>query len=129
MLTTALARCCSIKRIRMVNFMTHRDVTFNPTAGTNFVVGANGSGKSSLVCAICLCLGGGAANMERAKDIKSFIRSGSSESTISVVLHGKPEHGDLEITRRLSTASSGDKWFLNGAQVGACHATPRGLAP
>lgn len=103
----------------MVNFMTHRDVTFTPSAGTNFVVGANGSGKSSLVCAVCLALGGSADDMERAKDVKSFIRTGSAEATITVTLQGKPAHGDLDIQRRLSTAAgaAGDRWLLNGSQV------------
>jgi structural maintenance of chromosomes protein 5 len=146
----------------MVNFMTHKDVTFHASAGTNFIIGANGSGKSSLVCAICLGLGGSPSNMQRASDLKDFIRKGSNEAVVQVrggsgggtevarwraaatifeppaahlrpfashapspaalaqiTLQGRPEHGDLVVTRKITMTASGGKssWSLNNKAV------------
>ena len=51
---------------------------------TNFVVGINGSGKSSLVCALCLGLGGETSSMERSKDLGEFVKAGTDRATIEV---------------------------------------------
>ena len=48
-----------IARIKLHNFMTHNDVEIeNPGQRLNCIVGPNGTGKSSIVCAMCVGLGG-----------------------------------------------------------------------
>ena len=49
---------CSVTRIRLRNFMTHKDITIFPSGGLNMVLGPNGSGKSSIVVALFVALGG-----------------------------------------------------------------------
>ena len=48
----------SVVRIKMRNFLTYDDVEFRPGPRVNLLIGPNGTGKSSVVCAICLGLGG-----------------------------------------------------------------------
>ena len=48
----------SIKRVYLKDFMTYHDVTFLPGPRLNLVLGPNGTGKSSIVNAICLGLAG-----------------------------------------------------------------------
>lgn len=48
----------SITSIRLKNFLTYYDVTITPGPDLNLVMGPNGTGKSSILCAICLGLGG-----------------------------------------------------------------------
>ena len=48
----------SIMLIRMVNFMHYSDITIRPLPGFNVLLGHNGSGKSAIVNAICIGLGG-----------------------------------------------------------------------
>lgn len=43
---------------------------------TNFVVGHNGSGKSAVLTAFSLCMGGKAAGTNRAASIKGLIKTG-----------------------------------------------------
>ena len=50
----------SIVRVKLKNFVTYTAVEFFPGPSLNMVIGPNGTGKSTLVCAICLGLGGGA---------------------------------------------------------------------
>ena len=47
----------SIVRVKLENFVTYTAVEFLPGPSLNMVIGPNGTGKSTLVCAICLGLG------------------------------------------------------------------------
>ena len=50
----------SIIRVKLANFVTYTSVEFFPGPSLNMVIGPNGTGKSTLVCAICLGMGWGA---------------------------------------------------------------------
>ncbi|TKC39816.1 hypothetical protein EI555_017260, partial [Monodon monoceros] len=56
----------SIVRIAMENFLTYDICEVSPGPHLNMIIGANGTGKSSIVCAICLGLAGKPAFMGRA---------------------------------------------------------------
>jgi structural maintenance of chromosomes protein 5 len=49
----------AIVRVKLVNFVTYSSAEFFPGPSLNMVIGPNGTGKSTLVCAICLGLGWG----------------------------------------------------------------------
>lgn len=49
----------AIVRIKLTNFVTYASAEFFPGPKLNMVIGPNGTGKSTLVCAICLGLGWG----------------------------------------------------------------------
>jgi hypothetical protein len=49
----------AILRIKVINFVTYNSAEFFPGPKLNMVIGPNGTGKSTLVCAICLGLGWG----------------------------------------------------------------------
>lgn len=49
----------SIVRVRLQNFVTYTSAEFFPGPNLNMIIGPNGTGKSTLVCAICLGLGWG----------------------------------------------------------------------
>lgn len=49
----------SIVRIKLTDFVTYTSAEFFPGPKLNMVIGPNGTGKSTLVCAICLGLGWG----------------------------------------------------------------------
>jgi structural maintenance of chromosomes protein 5 len=46
----------SITRIQLENFVTYDYAEFRPGPQLNMVLGPNGTGKSSIACAICLGL-------------------------------------------------------------------------
>ena len=50
----------------------------------NFIVGKNGSGKSAILTAITLCLGGKASATNRGQSLKNFIKEGKENGTIIV---------------------------------------------
>lgn len=49
----------AIVRVKLENFVTYTNVEFHPGPNLNMVIGPNGTGKSTLVCAICIGLGWG----------------------------------------------------------------------
>lgn len=49
----------SIVRIKVKNFVTYSQVEVFPGPNLNMVIGPNGTGKSTIVCAVCLGLGWG----------------------------------------------------------------------
>lgn len=49
----------SVVRVRLSDFVTYTSAEFNLGPSLNMIIGPNGTGKSTLVCAICLGLGWG----------------------------------------------------------------------
>ncbi|KAL8754328.1 MAG: hypothetical protein Q9184_005149, partial [Pyrenodesmia sp. 2 TL-2023] len=81
----------SIVRVELTNFVTYTAVEFRPGPSLNMVIGPNGTGKSTLVCAICLGLGWGPQHLGRAKDISEFVKHGEQEATIEIELAADPQ--------------------------------------
>lgn len=47
----------SLVRVKLTNFVTYTSAEFHLGPSLNMIIGPNGTGKSTLVCAICLGLG------------------------------------------------------------------------
>lgn len=65
-----------IERVDCYNFMCHEHFSVELGPLINFIVGKNGSGKSAILTAITLCLGGKASATNRGQSLKSFIKEG-----------------------------------------------------
>ncbi|CAA7262794.1 unnamed protein product [Cyclocybe aegerita] len=97
-----------IEYIEMCQFMCHKFLKFIFGPQINFIIGHNGSGKSAVLSAITVALGGKATSTGRGTGLKSFIREGqhTAEVTIHIKNQGeeayKPkEYGKtIVITRR-----------------------------
>ena len=65
-----------IEMVTCSNFMCHGylEVPLGPLI--NFIIGHNGSGKSAVLTALTLCLGGKASATNRGQSLKSFIKEG-----------------------------------------------------
>jgi chromosome segregation ATPase len=50
------------------------------------IIGPNGTGKSTLVCAICLGLGWSSEHLGRAKELSAFVKHGAAEAEIEIEL-------------------------------------------
>ncbi|KAG0365815.1 Structural maintenance of chromosomes protein 6 [Gamsiella multidivaricata] len=78
-----------IEVIEMFDFMCHRHlkVPFGPKI--NFIIGHNGSGKSAILTAIMVCLGGKANATNRAQSLKALIREGASQTEVKLQLRNR----------------------------------------
>ena len=73
-----------IEEIRCVNFMCHVNLVITLGPLINFIIGHNGSGKSAVLTALQICLGGKATATNRAQNLKSLIKEGQTYSNVQV---------------------------------------------
>lgn len=76
----------AIRRVKLIDFVTYSSVEFFPGPSLNMVIGPNGTGKSTLVCAICIGLGYDPKFLGRAKDVSEFVKHGADEAFIEIEL-------------------------------------------
>ncbi|GBL76156.1 Structural maintenance of chromosomes protein 6 [Araneus ventricosus] len=63
-----------IESVTVQNFMCHENLTLNFEPHMNFIIGQNGSGKSAILTAIILALGGKSSSTDRFTNIKGFVK-------------------------------------------------------
>ena len=74
----------SLVRVKLTNFVTYTSAEFHLGPSLNMIIGPNGTGKSTLVCAICLGLGWGP---QVSRILRTHIlASGADNSSISAEL-------------------------------------------
>mmetsp|Transcript_2900 Transcript_2900/g.5510 ORF Transcript_2900/g.5510 Transcript_2900/m.5510 type:complete len:1133 (+) Transcript_2900:146-3544(+) len=107
----------SIKRIKLIKFLTYSHVEFSPQPRLNVVVGPNGTGKSSILCAICLGLGGEPRLLGRASEVETFVQNGEDEAFIELELANE-QGKDVVITRTIRRQHKNHSSFTwNGESV------------
>ncbi|KAJ5632689.1 hypothetical protein N7490_009028 [Penicillium lividum] len=108
----------AIVRIKVTNFVTYTSAEFFPGPKLNMVIGPNGTGKSTLVCAICLGLGWGPEHLGRAKDLGEFVKHGCREATIEIELEKHPNGTrNPVISRNIKRDGNKSSFTLNGQTV------------
>ncbi|KAI9369411.1 P-loop containing nucleoside triphosphate hydrolase protein [Aspergillus egyptiacus] len=105
----------AIVRIKVRDFVTYTSAEFFPGPKLNMVIGPNGTGKSTLVCAICLGLGWGPQHLGRAKDLGEFVKHGCREATIEIELAGGSRFPrNPVITRTIKRDGNKSAFTVNG---------------
>jgi chromosome segregation ATPase len=96
-----------IEEIQCINFMCHEHLTVTLGPLINFIIGHNGSGKSAVLTALTICLGGKATATNRAQNLKSLIKEGKDHASVTVKIKNqgplayKPaQYGDSIIVER-----------------------------
>ncbi|KAI0403819.1 P-loop containing nucleoside triphosphate hydrolase protein [Xylaria palmicola] len=108
----------AIVRVRVDNFVTYKHAEFLPGPNLNMVIGPNGTGKSSLVCAICLGLGYHPKHLGRASHVGEFVKHGEESAVIEVELQKRPGDRANHIIRvQINREDNGRKWWLNGKET------------
>ncbi|OJD35538.1 structural maintenance of chromosomes 5 smc5 [Diplodia corticola] len=107
----------SIVRVKLTNFVTYTSAEFQLGPSLNMIIGPNGTGKSTLVCAICLGLGWGPQHLGRAKELGEFVKHGAREAEIEIELSGGPQTRDRNpIIRRLIRREGNKSSFVLNEQ-------------
>jgi chromosome segregation ATPase len=103
----------TIMKVKVSNFMCHKNLEVDLGPRINFIVGENGSGKSAVLTALSVCLGMRKAAKERSdRGMKGFIREGSTQAKVEVSIrnHGAdaldPDaYGDVITVERVINAN------------------------
>ncbi|KZV60246.1 P-loop containing nucleoside triphosphate hydrolase protein [Peniophora sp. CONT] len=108
-----------IEKVEMHQFMCHRYLTFDLGSRINFVIGHNGSGKSAVLSAITVGLGGKANSTGRGNGLKSFIREGQNAAEVTIHLKNQGEeaykhdlYGDSIIVTRKFTRDGSSSYAI-----------------
>ncbi|KAI9721219.1 MAG: hypothetical protein M1812_002380 [Candelaria pacifica] len=106
----------AIVRVKLTNFVTYTSAEFFPGPSLNMVIGPNGTGKSTLVCAICLGMGWGTQQLGRAKDVSEFVKHGCQEASIEIELAADPERHTANpvIRRNIKREGNKSQFFIAG---------------
>jgi structural maintenance of chromosomes protein 6 len=117
------AECGILESVWVVNFMCHKNYEFELGPLINFICGKNGSGKSAILTAIQLCLGGKASATNRGQSLKTFIREGSEIGSITVKIKNQgsgaymaEEYGDTIIVERHFSRSGASGFKIKSAR-------------
>lgn len=127
---SCLRRAGTINRMILKNFMCHSLLEVDFTQNNiSMLIGKNGSGKSALLTALIIGLGGKANVTNRGSSIKSFVKTGKTSATIEIQLCNdgpmsyRPQvYGNtITIIRNLSASGGGS--YRVKAENGAIIAT------
>jgi chromosome segregation ATPase len=113
-----------LEEVHVENFMNHKNFTYELGPLINFICGKNGSGKSAILTALTLCLGGKASSTNRGQSLKSFIREGQDKAIIIVKIKNQgngaympDEYGNSIIVER-SFSKNGSSAFKIKSEKG-----------
>ena len=113
-----------LEEVHVEDFMNHKNFTYELGPLINFICGKNGSGKSAILTALTLCLGGKASSTNRGQSLKSFIREGQDRAIITVKIKNQgdgaympDEYGNAIIVER-SFSKNGSSGFKLKSEKG-----------
>ena len=118
----------SIFRVKLRNFLTYNDAEFYPGPRLNVILGPNGTGKSSIVCALCVGLGASTkVSVVFAWYVEPFYPVkilGRAEKLSQYVKHEKPyayteielffSDGNKTVRRDFKRDNNSSRWSING---------------
>ncbi|KAI1092795.1 P-loop containing nucleoside triphosphate hydrolase protein [Rostrohypoxylon terebratum] len=105
----------AITRILVKDFVTYEHAELRPGPNLNMVIGPNGTGKSSLVCAICLGLGFHPKHLGRASNVGEFVKHGKEFAIVEIELQSPPEERSNYVIRlQIRKEDNKTKWWING---------------
>ncbi|KAK0729779.1 SMC5-like protein [Lasiosphaeris hirsuta] len=108
----------AIVRVKLQNFVTYEKAKFSLGPNLNMVIGPNGTGKSSLICAICLGLGYPSSVLGRASAFGEFVKHGKDEAEIEIELQRKTVHDQNYIVGLcIKREDNSRKFTLNGSRA------------
>ncbi|XP_060805756.1 structural maintenance of chromosomes protein 6 [Amyelois transitella] len=112
----------SIHSIHVRNFFCHDNLEINLNRNVNFIIGRNGSGKSAILTALVVGLGGRASATNRGNNLHSFIKKGANSATVEIkIKNNSPraykhnEYGDYITIVRTINASGGGGYKVKSA--------------
>lgn len=114
-----------IAKISLTNFMCHPRLEVEFKKDIIFVGGSNGAGKSALLSAITLCLGGNARDTNRGTSIAKFVQDGKQQAIIAITIRNTgdeaylpEEFGDrITVERKINASGGGVFRILNSSGI------------
>lgn len=108
----------SVIRVTVDDFCAYTKAEFFPGPYLNMVIGPNGTGKSTLVNAICLGLGFSPRLLNRADSVAEFVKHGKPAAFVEIELKGKkPNEKNYVIRLKIRRENNSQKFWLNNREA------------
>ncbi|KAJ2679177.1 Structural maintenance of chromosomes protein 6 [Coemansia spiralis] len=85
----ALPEIGVVEVVELIDFMCHEKVVVELCPKVNFITGQNGSGKSAILTALVIALGGSATSTNRASNLRGFVKEGQPRAIVRVQLRNR----------------------------------------
>lgn len=95
---------------------TYELINFVPKEYLNVILGPNGTGKSTLVSAILIGMGGDFQKIGRATHLKDYIKHGQESASIEITLFQNEERETITFTRNINV-NGRSEYRLNNRRV------------
>nr|CDQ04356.1 BMA-SMC-5, isoform e [Brugia malayi] len=106
----------SITRIIFSNFLTYEYVEMFPGPNLNVIIGPNGTGKSTIMCGLCLAVGGTPKLLGRSELLADYIKHGSKKGSVEVFIRDSKLGKDRALSIVLHRIG-GSNYFVDGEKV------------
>ncbi|KAI4468807.1 structural maintenance of chromosomes protein 5 [Holotrichia oblita] len=106
-----------ILKISVTNFVTYTYAEMYPGPHLNMIVGPNGTGKSTMVAAIILGLGGNPKTVGRGTKVSNMLNITARQHVIDIVLKGNNTSNSNTVITREFDVNDRSIWRLNGSKV------------
>ena len=107
----------AVMRVKLHNFMTYSDVEMEPGPRLNVILGPNGTGKSSFVCALAIGLAGSTKLLGRSSELKEFVKRGEESGYSEITLRGVDPDRPTVVKREIKRKDGSSRWWLNGVPM------------
>lgn len=88
-----------IYSIYLKNFTTHGELIAYPSQQLNILIGPNGTGKSAIVAAIIIGMGGSTKILSEHNKLNEYVQNGKDRATVRIVLFRNNNGGKSEFCR------------------------------
>ncbi|XP_064544935.1 structural maintenance of chromosomes protein 5 [Drosophila montana] len=105
-----------IQSVYCKDFVSYSEITYYPKEYLNVLTGPNGTGKSTIVSAIILGLGGDPQLLDRSSSISDYIKSSKSSATIIITIYGK-QKDSVEAFKRTINHNGESRYFVNSKEL------------
>ena len=102
-----------VMRVKLHNFMTYSDVEMEPGPRLSVILGPNGTGKSSFVCARHRPRGLDRRSLQRAQGVR---QARGGERVLEITLRGVVDRPTV-VKREIKRKDGSSRWWLNGVPM------------
>uniref|UniRef100_A0A4W5NZ89 Structural maintenance of chromosomes protein 5 n=1 Tax=Hucho hucho TaxID=62062 RepID=A0A4W5NZ89_9TELE len=110
------ASSSSVAAVKLKHFTpshrTYDHSIVHPGPNLNMIVGVNGTGKSSIICVICLGLAGKTTILGRGDKVGLYVKRGCNKGSVESKFY--KAGGNLVINREIHVENNQSVWMLNG---------------
>ncbi|KAI9184087.1 Structural maintenance of chromosomes protein 5 [Blastocladiella emersonii ATCC 22665] len=110
----------SIKKVIVREFMVYQYAEFQMHPALNMIIGPNGTGKSTVVCALAVGLASSPKVTGRGNDVWDYVRNNSADGKAEVEIHlsgGSESPRPIVIKRIIDKGHKVSTFFINGIKA------------